>query len=68
MLQRESPAGCLDEGATGGNDESLAASHSGVVSEQALQGQEEDDPNKVANATRKGEMIEMNEMAKKRRI
>lgn len=55
LLQCQSPTGRLDEGATGGDDWTVATGNPSVVPEQAVQGQEADDPNETADAAREGE-------------
>lgn len=54
MLQREPATRRPDEGATGGDDGSQPASHQGLVSKQALQGQEEGDPHEAAASAGEG--------------
>lgn len=54
MLRGEPASRRPNEGATRRDDRTLAKSHQGLVPEQKVQGQEEDDTHEAADAAREG--------------
>lgn len=56
MLRRESAARRADEGATGRDDGPESARDQGMVPEQTMQGQEEDDRHEAADAGEGGDL------------
>lgn len=54
MLQREPAARRSHEGTAGGDDGSEPASHQGLVPKQAMQGQEEGNPDEATAAAGEG--------------